>query len=368
MRKSSQVSTYFEFFKKRNVFCLAGLILLILLLPCFLPAEDFVISAQVVDQNTIRIDFEFSESLNGNDLILFRSTAELTGPNIDKVKYPVAEFLIDSGQNPTTFFDHHTAHNVMYHYLAVIRKKGREDSLATSNTIEVSLPDVTIEELDDLVILLNKRYYYLEIQNKGNTVKRYPISLGRDPFKRKLHQDNKTTPEGLYRIINLQTKATFYKAIDIDYPNSLDRIRYDFMKAEGLVPDGRGIGGEIQIHGQAPRWGSIHRNWTWGCISLRNSDMDEILNISMLKVGVPVFIFGFEFSLQDKSNLEEERSIEDIRAAQKKLATMDLYMGKVDGVMGRQTQFAIGRYQKEQGLPISCALDTRTIKSLIDPQ
>ena len=122
MRKSSQVSTYFEFFKKRNVFCLAGLILLILLLPCFLPAEDFVISAQVVDQNTIRIDFEFSESLNGNDLILFRSTAELTGPNIDKVKYPVAEFLIDSGQNPTTFFDLHTAHNVMYHYLAVIRK------------------------------------------------------------------------------------------------------------------------------------------------------------------------------------------------------------------------------------------------------
>lgn len=262
--------------------------------------------------------------------------------------------------------DHDTAHNVTYHYQAFIRKKGQKDTLAKSNTIEISVPNVTIEELTDPVILIDKRHYYLEIQNKGKTAKRYPISLGRDPFKRKIHQDNKTTPEGLYKITNLQTEATFYKAIDIDYPNALDRIRYDFMKEEGLVPENRGIGGEIQIHGKHPRFGSIQRNWTWGCISLRNTDMDEIFGLPALKVGVPVIIFGREFSLEDAMAQEKGRPLDEIKSVQKKLAAMGLYRGQIDGFLGRQTQFAIGRYQKEQDLPISCVLDARTVGLLLN--
>jgi lipoprotein-anchoring transpeptidase ErfK/SrfK len=360
------MSAYFYFFKKRNIFCIPASILVILFSPWFLAATSFLISAQVEDSNTIKINFNIPESLHGAELILYRSTAELTDPNINKVRYPVAEFLIDSGQNHATFLDRSAAHNVMYHYLAVILKKDQEEPGASSNIIEISLPDVAIEKLDDPLILINKRYYFLEIQDDGITTKRYPISLGRDPFKRKLHQDNKTSPEGIYRIINLQARATFYKAIDIDYPNTLDRIRYEFMKTEGLVPNGRGIGGEIQIHGQAPGWGSIQRNWTWGCISLRNSDIDEIFNLPMLKVGIPVFIFGYDFALKDKIFLEEERSVDEIRSVQKKLEEIGLYMGMIDGVLGKQTRFAIGRYQKEQGLPISCVLDSRTVESLMD--
>jgi len=177
---------------------------------------------------------------------------------------------------------------------------------------------------------------------------------------RKIHQDNKTTPEGLYRITNLQTEVTFYKAIDIDYPNALDRIRYDFMRTEGLVSDNRGIGGEIQIHGKHPRFGSIQRNWTWGCISLRNTDIDEIFSLAALKGGIPVIIFGHEFSFEDAMSLNEDRPLEEIKSAQKKLAEMGLYGGRIDGVLGKRTQFAIGRYQKDQGLPISCVLDART--------
>jgi hypothetical protein len=41
-------------------------------------------------------------------------------------------------------------------------------------------------------------------------------------------------------------------------------------------------------------------------------------------------------------------------------------MGMIDGGVGKQTRFAIGRYQKEQGLPISCVLDSRTVESLMD--
>ena len=330
------------------------------LLPGFISAKDLEISAQVVNNQTIRIDFEAEMDTKDTELILYRSTAELTGSNIDKVKYPVAEFRIDPEQTPTTYFDHHFAHNVTYHYLAFIRQNGQTHNLAISNTVEISLPNVIIEELANPVILVNKRYYYLEIQNKGKTEKRYPISLGRDPFKRKIHQDFKTTPEGLYKIINLQAQATFYKAIDIDYPNALDRIRYDFMKTEGLIPVDRGVGGEIQVHGKHPRFGSIKRNWTWGCISLRNTDMDEIFSLPALKVGIPVIISGQEVSLEDAMSLNEERPLDEIKSVQKKLLELDLYQGKIDGILGRQTQFAIGRYQKSQGLPINCVLDTRT--------
>ncbi len=348
--------------QKRYPLHLAAFTCLYLFLSWFLLAQDFVISAQVVNPHTIRFDFNTPAGLRNSEIILFRSTAELTGPKINKIRHPVAEFRINSTQNPTAFYDRYAANNVTYNYLAVIQQQNQEGIFAASNTIRVSIPDVTIEELEDPIILVNKRYYYLEIQNKGKTAKRYPMTLGRDPFKRKLHQDNKTTPEGPYKIINLQTKATFYKAIDIDYPNALDGIRYDFMKEEGLIPDGRGIGGEIQIHGQAPSWGSIHRNWTWGCISLRNSDMDEILNLPSIKIGIPVLIFGHEFSQKDKNILEEERSVDDVKAVQTILTEMGFYDGKIDGVLGKQTQFAIGRYQKDQGIPITCVLDSRTLE------
>ena len=319
-----------------------------------------------MNNHTIRVDFKVPVVMKGTELILYRSTAKLTGSNINKIRYPVAEFRIDSEKNTTTFFDHYTAHNVTYHYLAFIRQKGQKNILVNSNAIEISTPDITIKKLTDPVILVNKRYYYLEIQNQGKVEKRYPISLGRDPFKRKIHQDNKTTPEGIYKITNLQTAASFYKAIDIDYPNALDRIRYDFMRIEGLVPEDRGIGGEIQIHGKHPRFGSIQRNWTWGCISLRNTDIDDIFDLPALKVGIPVIIFGDEFSLEDAIFLDEDRPLDEIKSAQKKLTEMGLYEGRIDGILGRQTQFSIGRFQKDQDLPLSCVLDARTVGLLLN--
>jgi lipoprotein-anchoring transpeptidase ErfK/SrfK len=276
----------------------------ICLLPASFSANDFNISARIVNTNTVRIDFNSLTKTKGTELILLRSTAKLANSKVNKIRYPVTEFLIDSTQNPLAFLDQYTAHNVTYFYLAFTRKKGQTKAIDTSNPVEISIPNSSIKELDDPVILIDKKHYYLEIQNNGKTAKKYPMSLGRDPFTRKLHQDNKTTPEGLYKIINLQKKATFYKAIDINYPNTLDRIRYNSMRANGQIPNGRGIGGEIQIHGKHPRFGSIQRNWTWGCISLRNADMDEIFSLSGLKVGIPVIIFGHELTLEEAKSQE----------------------------------------------------------------
>jgi hypothetical protein len=94
--------------------------------------------------------------------------------------------------------------------------------------------------------------------------------------------------------------------------------------------------------------------------------VDEIFNLSSLKVGIPVIIFGYEFSLEELMSLDEERSPDIIKTAQKKLFKMGVYKGSIDGIIGRQTQFAIGRFQKDQGLPVSCILDARTVERLFN--
>ena len=65
-------------------------------------------------------------------------------------------------------------------------------------------------------------------------------------------------------------------------------------------------------------------------------------------------------------SLDSGRTADEIKSAQKKLAEMGLYKGQIDGILGRQTQFAIGRYQKDRDLPISCVLDNRTVGRLLN--
>jgi len=89
--------------------------------PGFLSAKDLMISAQVVGQNTIRIESKAPADTNDAELILYRSAAKLTGSDTNKVRYPIAEFRIDAGNNPTTFIDNYIAHNVTYYYLAFIK-------------------------------------------------------------------------------------------------------------------------------------------------------------------------------------------------------------------------------------------------------
>ncbi len=84
-------------------------------------------------------------------------------------------------------------------------------------------------------------------------------------------------------------------------------------------------------------------------------------------VGIPVIIIGREFSL-DAISMNAKRPVEDIRSAQEKLAELGFYEGKIDGILGRQTRFAIGRFQKNRGLPISCLLDGRTADLLFTLQ
>ncbi|MEW6284000.1 MAG: L,D-transpeptidase, partial [Candidatus Eremiobacterota bacterium] len=179
-----------------------------------------------------------------------------------------------------------------------------------------------------------------EVRDRGQAVKRYPVVMGRGRG-RKLRQDNASTPEGRYRLYNLQPRATFHRAYDVDYPNALDQVRYDLAQRKGLLPPETPIGSEIQIHG-----GGIHSNWTFGCVALRNEDMDELFSRPEIGVGTRVTLVGGELTREDLEAIDRADRDAIVR------------------LLGSDDPQTLGEYQGTRGLPMTCQPDLRTQRAL----
>ncbi len=110
-------------------------------------------------------------------------------------------------------------------------------------------------------------------------LKTYPCVLGEVPVGDKFHQGDRKTPEGTYTFRSKRVHAQWHKFIWVNYPNAESWKRYEQRKRDGLIPSGKDIGGEIGIHGVPDgmdHWIDMGQDWTWGCIALRNADVDEI--------------------------------------------------------------------------------------------
>lgn len=116
------------------------------------------------------------------------------------------------------------------------------------------------------------------IASNGDIIRQYPIRLGFDPVGHKVQEGDGKTPEGLYKIDWRNSKSAFYKSLHISYPNEIDQ-----QNAKNL---GVSAGGDIMIHGstssqQIKTIPSLmtyfpQKDWTFGCIAVRNIDIDEI--------------------------------------------------------------------------------------------
>jgi len=60
----------------------------------------------------------------------------------------------------------------------------------------------------------------------------------------------------------------------------------------------------------------------------------------------------------------QQASQSQIQQAQQQLKSEGLYRGTIDGVMGPETQTALTKFQREQGLPQSAQLDQQTLGRL----
>jgi len=137
-------------------------------------------------------------------------------------------------------------------------------------------------------IVVDKYIRKLFIYRSGKKIKEYSIELGSNWVGDKNLQGDKSTPEGMYKVVKkLQNRETkYYKALLLNYPNDDDKKRFIQNKNMGLIKRDAKIGNLIEIHGH----GGKGVDWTDGCIAVKDSDMNEIY--SLCSKGTLVTIVG----------------------------------------------------------------------------
>lgn len=262
--------------------------------------------------STDRIELEFPASTMPGRL--YRSTCRFGPGDLRTTDLPICTpFAVRPGQ--TRFRDTLMADGVNYYY-------GLQRGKEWISYGPVSIPRRPLPSSDHPMIKVDKANYTLSVVSEGATLKRFPIAMGSRPMRRKFEQDRASTPEGRYVIYGCQPKATFHRAYDMDYPRPVDRARHDVLGSQ--MP----IGGEIQIHGDG-----IDGNWTWGCMALRNEDMDELFRHPEIGAGTPLWIAGGELSWADLES---------------------------DALGPLASPVQIGRFQQQMGLPVTCISDVAT--------
>lgn len=127
--------------------------------------------------------------------------------------------------------------------------------------------------------VVDKSHRRFMVYAGDSLLKTYPCVLGEQPVGDKHYQGDRRTPEGSFAFRSKRVHGQWHKFIWIDYPNAESWRRFRERKAAGLIPAGKDIGGEIGIHGVPDgmdHWIESGADWTWGCIALRNADVDEI--------------------------------------------------------------------------------------------
>ena len=145
---------------------------------------------------------------------------------------------------------------------------------------------------DNVTILVEKSKYRLTVFSDRQPIKSYPVVFGDSPSAGdKLREGDRKTPEGVYFIRDLYPHQGWSKFLWIDYPRPSSWREHFQAKLSGELGWQHPIGGEIGIHGVPSGTDSRigeKNNWTLGCISLTNKDVDEIYEV--VKAGTLVEI------------------------------------------------------------------------------
>lgn len=137
-------------------------------------------------------------------------------------------------------------------------------------------------------VVVKKAERKLILYQGPRVLREYRVSLGDAPVGHKFREGDERTPLGDYILDWRNPNSQFHKSIHVSYPNQQDR---DFARAMGYPSPG----GLIMIHGR-PNWLTSARvakeydgrDWTDGCIAVKNHEMDEIWRL--VRDGTPIRI------------------------------------------------------------------------------
>jgi len=140
-------------------------------------------------------------------------------------------------------------------------------------------------------IIISKHNYELTLYDDKGWLVKYPVVFGNKDLRDKMQEGDRETPEGTFTILSKREHEKWERFIMLDYPNAESYAKFNARKAQGILPKDAQIGGGIGIHGTWPHEGYTidrYENWTDGCISLKNEDIDELY--STIPIGTKVTI------------------------------------------------------------------------------
>ena len=133
---------------------------------------------------------------------------------------------------------------------------------------------------------IRKKDRVLELRDGDTVIKSVTVALGHSPEGPKRSEGDMRTPEGTYFVCGKNDNSQFHLFLGLSYPNAADAAA---GRKAGLIDEATEkkiaaaekskekpdwytkLGGAVGIHG-----GGTGEDWTWGCIALENSDIDEL--------------------------------------------------------------------------------------------
>lgn len=142
-----------------------------------------------------------------------------------------------------------------------------------------SLPVKKTGPVGAFYILIDKSDYELNIYDSEGWYATYPVVFGNNSLADKKMEGDRNTPEGTFKIVSKRIHDKWHRFLAIDYPNKESWEKFYWRKSRSEIPASAKIGGGIGIHGTWPHEDfqiDRYRNWTLGCISMKNEDVEEI--------------------------------------------------------------------------------------------
>lgn len=140
-------------------------------------------------------------------------------------------------------------------------------------------------------LIIDKSDYELNVYDEKGWFATYPVVFGNNTLEDKKMEGDRCTPEGEFRIQSKRIHEKWNRFMGIDYPTKESYDRFKRRKANGEIPSSAKIGGAIGIHGTWPNDDYIidrYKNWTMGCISMKNTDVQDLY--SYMPIGTIVTI------------------------------------------------------------------------------
>jgi lipoprotein-anchoring transpeptidase ErfK/SrfK len=140
-------------------------------------------------------------------------------------------------------------------------------------------------------IIVDKSSYELYVYDADGWFATYPVVFGNSSLEDKKMEGDRNTPEGTFRIVNKRVHDKWDRYMGLNYPTQESIEKFNAWKRRGEVPASASPGGGIGIHGVYPHEDFVidrYKNWTNGCISLKNEDIEDLY--SYITIGTPVTI------------------------------------------------------------------------------